>query len=40
MPEEERKRNGIRENLIRVSVGLEDVGDLILDMEGAFEAMR
>ena len=40
IPEEERKRNGIRENLIRVSVGLEDVDDLILDMEGAFEAMR
>ncbi len=40
IPEEERKRNGIKENLIRVSVGLEDVNDLIIDLEDAFRAMR
>ncbi|MGC8497827.1 MAG: trans-sulfuration enzyme family protein, partial [Thermoplasmata archaeon] len=38
--EEERKRNGIKENLIRVSVGLEDVNDLIIDLEDAFRAIR
>jgi len=40
IPEEERRKKGISENLIRVSVGLEDVEDLILDLENAFKAMR
>ena len=40
IPEEERRKKGINENLIRISVGLEDVEDLILDLENAFTAMR
>lgn len=37
LPPEERERLGIKENLIRVSVGIENVEDLIKDMEEAFE---
>jgi cystathionine beta-lyase/cystathionine gamma-synthase len=33
MPEEARRRSGITENLIRVSVGLEHVDDLVADLE-------
>jgi cystathionine beta-lyase/cystathionine gamma-synthase len=33
---EERKAMGIGEGLLRVSAGIEDVGDLIADLEGAF----
>jgi cystathionine beta-lyase/cystathionine gamma-synthase len=33
MPEDARRRSGITDNLIRVSVGLEHVDDLIADME-------
>ncbi len=35
LTEEERQRLGIGDNLVRVSVGIEDVGDLIRDFEGA-----
>ena len=35
---EERKVLGIGDNLIRVSVGLEDVGDLIADLDEALRA--
>ncbi|ADY57081.1 cystathionine beta-lyase [Syntrophobotulus glycolicus DSM 8271] len=35
MPRQERERMGITENLIRVSVGLEDIEDLIEDFEQA-----
>lgn len=36
VPEEDRKKLGIHENLLRLSVGIEDAGDLIKDLEGAF----
>ena len=35
MPKAERERLGITENLIRVSVGLEDISDLTEDFERA-----
>lgn len=35
VPEEERKRVGITDALIRLSVGLEDVDDLIADLNQA-----
>ncbi len=37
IPEEERNRLGITDNLIRLSVGIEDVEDLIGDLENALE---
>lgn len=37
LPEEERKRQGIDENLLRLSVGIEDAADLIGDLERAFK---
>jgi cystathionine gamma-lyase len=40
IPEEERRRLGISENLLRVSIGLEDVTDLIEDIENAFSKMK
>ena len=36
MPEDARAAAGITQNLVRVSVGLEDVEDLIADFESAF----
>ncbi len=36
MPEESRKKAGITNDLIRLSVGLEDVGDLIEDLDQGF----
>jgi cystathionine gamma-lyase len=36
MPEEVRTAVGITENLIRVSVGIEHIDDLIADLEKAF----
>ncbi len=39
LTEEERRKTGIKENLIRVSVGIEDVNDLIEDMERAFSLL-
>ncbi|MDR7481649.1 MAG: aminotransferase class I/II-fold pyridoxal phosphate-dependent enzyme [Armatimonadota bacterium] len=38
IPAEDRRRAGIGDGLIRVSVGLEDVGDLIADFEQALRA--
>ncbi|MGE4283540.1 MAG: PLP-dependent aspartate aminotransferase family protein [Clostridia bacterium] len=38
MPESERKRLGINDSLIRVSVGVEDIDDLILDFDRAFKS--
>jgi methionine-gamma-lyase len=35
IPESERRAMGITENLVRVSVGLEDIQDLIADFEQA-----
>jgi cystathionine gamma-lyase len=37
IPKEEREKIGISESLIRVSVGIEDVEDLIADLEQAFK---
>ncbi len=39
VPEEERKALGITDGLIRLSVGVEDVGDLIDDLRGALAAI-
>jgi cystathionine beta-lyase/cystathionine gamma-synthase len=36
VPPEERQRLGITDGLVRLSVGIEDVGDLLADMEQAF----
>ena len=38
--EEERRRFGIPEDLVRLSVGLEDLEDLILDLDRAFDAIQ
>ncbi len=36
VPKEERERQGIKDQLIRLSVGVEDIDDLIQDLEQAF----
>jgi len=36
VPDETRKRLGITPGLVRISVGIEDVEDLIADLENAF----
>ncbi|MDR3348787.1 MAG: PLP-dependent aspartate aminotransferase family protein [Acidaminococcales bacterium] len=36
VPEEEREAKGINDRLLRMSVGIEDVGDLVRDLEQAF----
>src|SRR5262249_15806868 len=38
VPAEERRRLGITDGLVRLSVGIEDVEDLIADLESAFKA--
>jgi cystathionine gamma-synthase/cystathionine gamma-lyase len=38
IPKEERERRGITDGLLRLSVGIEDVDDLIEDLRGAIEA--
>ena len=35
IPKEEREKNGVVDALIRLSVGIEDVEDLIADLEQA-----
>jgi cystathionine beta-lyase/cystathionine gamma-synthase len=35
IPESERKRAGVGDGLIRLSVGVEDAADLIADLESA-----
>ncbi|NJE26512.1 cystathionine gamma-synthase [Thermococcus sp. MV5] len=40
VPKEEREKVGIRDSLIRVSVGIEDVEDLLEDLKRGFEAVR
>ncbi len=37
MSPEERKRIGVNDELLRLSVGIEDVEDLIGDIQGALE---
>ena len=39
VPEETRKRLGITGGLVRISVGIEDIEDLIADLENAFEGV-
>jgi cystathionine beta-lyase/cystathionine gamma-synthase len=39
VPVEDRKRLGITPGLVRISVGIEDVEDLIADLENAFEGI-
>ncbi|NLF42538.1 MAG: cystathionine beta-lyase, partial [Bacteroidales bacterium] len=40
IPEESRRKNGISDNLIRISVGIEDLDDLVADLENAFGAIK
>ncbi len=40
MPEEARRKMGITENLVRVSVGLEDIDDLLEDFQQALDGIR
>ncbi len=40
IPEEERNRLGVTAGLVRISVGIEDVEDLIGDLDQALEAVR
>jgi len=37
IPEEERQRLGICESLLRLSVGIENAGDIIADLEQALD---
>jgi cystathionine beta-lyase/cystathionine gamma-synthase len=39
VPIEQRQRLGITPGLVRISVGIEDVEDLIADLENAFEGI-
>jgi len=38
IPKDERERRGVTDSLVRLSVGLEDVEDLIADLRGALDA--
>jgi cystathionine gamma-lyase/cystathionine beta-lyase/cystathionine gamma-lyase/homocysteine desulfhydrase len=40
IPEEERNRLGVTPGLVRISVGIEDVEDLIADLDQALEAVH
>ena len=40
VPPNEREALGISDQLIRLSVGLEDAEDLIADLQNAFEAVE
>ncbi len=40
VPEEERTRRGIDDALVRLSVGIEDIEDLLVDIDQALEAAR
>jgi cystathionine beta-lyase len=40
IPKEERDKRGITDGLLRFSVGLENVDDLIADFEQAFQAAK
>ena len=40
IPEEERNRLGVTPGLVRISVGIEDVEDLIADLDQALAAIR
>jgi cystathionine beta-lyase len=40
IPAEIRRKSGVADSLIRLSVGLEDAADLIEDLRQAFELLR
>lgn len=40
IPKEDRERRGVTDGLIRLSVGIEDVDDLVADLEGALSTSR
>ena len=40
IPKKVREKIGIHDNLIRLSVGIEDVDDLISDLDKAFKAVK
>ena len=40
VPKEVREAGGVTDNLIRLSVGVEDIDDLIADLEQAFQAVK
>lgn len=40
IPKQERERIGIKDNLIRLSVGIEDIEDLLADLEYALESIN
>lgn len=40
VPAEKRKSSGVADSLIRLSIGLEDAGDLIADLQQAFEKTK
>ena len=39
IPAEERERIGIKDSLVRISVGVEDLEDILADLELGFEAV-
>jgi cystathionine beta-lyase/cystathionine gamma-synthase len=39
VPAEHRRKLGITDGLVRISVGIEDIEDLIADLENAFAAL-
>ena len=40
IPKDEREKAGITDNIIRISVGIENIEDLIADIDQAFEAVK
>ncbi len=40
IPKEEREKAGITDNIIRISVGVENIEDLLADIDQAFEAVK
>jgi cystathionine beta-lyase/cystathionine gamma-synthase len=40
LPPEERRRLGITDGLLRISVGIEDVEDLIADLQQALDRLE
>ncbi len=40
VPSEERKKLGISDNMVRLSVGIEDIGDIIQDLKNGLDAVK
>jgi len=40
IPKEERMKNGLTDTLIRLSIGIEDIEDLIADLDQALVAIK